>query len=396
MIIAHVADIHLDERPGPSRESLDEQIERLLWIGQDAQERGAGVMLVAGDLYEHTSTVAERTAAVHVLTSWARCMPVVVVYGNHDAVGDLDILARLRVSPHPIWVQERPEVIGPNHHISGLAVACLPWPRKARLVAQAVDASRDLEATARQQMRRILTGFAAQFASTDAARVVLAHAELGSATLDSGQPLTGRADIELSPADLAECNADYVALGHIHKHQVVGDRICYAGSPRQTTFGQDALKGYCLVDVERGRPPAIEHRKAPGRELHTIEAAWPVDASPAGHVGILVSESDVPVEEEPVRPGDIYRLTYSVGEDHRQQAAEQADRAKQQWLAAGAHSVKLDPRVTPTYRTRCKAIREARTNGDRVQAWWTSRDGRPPRAAVMLDKLAELETEVAA
>lgn len=388
MIIAHVADIHLDSRPSPYRESLDEQVERLLWIGEDAAAHGAQMMLVAGDLYDRTSTVSERNAAVTILTSWAWRMPIAIVYGNHDAPDDLEILGRLGHGMAPIWVQSRPHVIDLSQCAPSLAIAFLPWPRKAWLAAQAgIDARGDLAAAARQQMRGILSGFSAEFERFDGPRILLAHAELGGSVLDSGQPLTGRADIELSPADFAECDADYVALGHIHNHQIIDGRYCYAGSTRQTAFGQSAAKGYCLVDVERGRAPFIELRTAPGRELHTVEVVW----SPSG---ALSTSTGAPVASHTVRPGDIYRLSYTVEEGHRWAAAEQAATARTEWLAAGAHSVKIDPRVIAATRVRSEEIQTASTTAERLAAWRSARGDEDLDTDRLTAKLAQLDVEV--
>jgi exonuclease SbcD len=207
--------------------------------------------------------------------------------------------------------------------------------------------------------------------------------------------MVGRCDVELAAGDLLDTGADAICLGHIHRHQVLDERIVYAGGIRQCTYGEDPKKGYCLLAIERGRAPVVTHRQGPGRELVTIEAAWPLEPSPAGNVGKLVSDNDVPIEEEAlVRPGAALRLVYSVSEDHRQQAAEQADTARQRWLAAGAHGVKVDARIIATHRVRSDEIQAARTTTAKLEALWTSRGQRPASAERLLGKLATLETEV--
>jgi DNA repair exonuclease SbcCD nuclease subunit len=370
MIVAHVADLHIDERKGDSGESLDEQVERLLWIGDDAYKEGAGLVLVAGDVFDHLSSPAERNAAIDVFTSWASRMPVICVYGNHDRPGDLDFLPWLR-SKYPIRVFSRPDIaVGP------VVVACLPWPRKSWLAAAGVE---DVNAAAVAGMRSILTGFAAQFRDLEAPRVLLAHAELGCALTDSGQPLVGRADLELSEADLLWSGADVVCLGHIHKHQVLaGGRIVYAGSPRQTTFGEDAQKGYCLIDLSDS-PPAIEHRRAPGRELVTVEARWDGEAM------------DFVVEAETLPRDAIVRVLAEFPEDARAKAAAQIE-SYVGWL--DGRTVKRDLRVLPTSRVRSEGIRLARTNADRVKAWWAASGETPDRAEAILEKLGEIEVSV--
>jgi exonuclease SbcD len=379
MIISHVADTHLSESRGDSGESLNEIIDRLIWCGEDARQADVEFMLVAGDVFNQASSPAERNAAIKIFTTWAEHFPVTVIYGNHDRQNDLDFLGKLR-SRHQITVLDRPKLLT----INNLAVACLPWPKKAHLVSK-LDAGQDVSQVAIQAMRAILNGFAVDFQKTELPRVLLAHAELGIAVTDNGQPLTGRADIELNDGDLLDTGADVVCLGHIHQHQVIQNKIVYAGSPRQCVFGENNKKGHCIIDVQRGKLPVIEHRKAPGRELITVDAEWEDNA--------LSTEAGLLDKLEAVQKGTIVRLKYHVPDGDRGQAAEQAERAKQRWLEAGAHSVTLDQRIEATYRVRSEAIREARTNEDRLDAWWGSIGQRPDREKQIKEKLGEIEAE---
>ena len=49
---------------------------------------------------------------------------------------------------------------------------------------------------------------------------------------------------------------DYVALGHVHKHQVLckDPYVVYPGSIERVDFSEEQeAKGYILVELERGR-----------------------------------------------------------------------------------------------------------------------------------------------
>ena len=59
MLIAHVADTHLTARTGETGMTLEEQVELLRWIGQDAYEHGAELLVHAGDLFDALSTPAD-------------------------------------------------------------------------------------------------------------------------------------------------------------------------------------------------------------------------------------------------------------------------------------------------------------------------------------------------
>ena len=395
MKCAHVADIHLDERRGDHGEGLDESVERLLWIGEDAHKAGAEIMFVAGDTFQNSkSSAAERNAAIKVYQSWAELFPVVVVKGNnsHDGPGEITLLGALKTK-YTIHVFERPGSITTG---DDSVIACLPFPEKNWLAAK-LEPGQDVGQVAAEALRAILLGWKVQFDECLGPRILLGHVELGSAVSDSGQPMVGKCVVEMSEGDLLDAEADYYALGHIHAHQIHGKgRICYAGSVRQCTFGEDNKKGYVLVDVERGKPPVIEHRRAPGRELITVTAEWMgLELNNCGdelyEVNKLYTEAGELDNMMAVPEGSIVRLKYQVPESDREQAAEQAENAKKRWLAAGAHSVKLDVREIPTYRVRSEAIREAKTNTDKLEAWWDSRGDHPERAEKIKSKLNELE-----
>jgi DNA repair exonuclease SbcCD nuclease subunit len=238
-----------------------------------------------------------------------------------------------------------------------------------------------METTASQAIRAILLSSAQRFAKWSKPGVLLAHLEVGAALTDSGQPLVGKADIELAEGDLLDSGADYIALGHIHKHQVLCDRVCYAGASRQCTFGEDPVKGYCLTAVERGEPPKIEHRRAPGRDLVTVEGAWDGEA-----VSFDTRPSEVPMNA-------IVRVRFETPEDAMQAASQSVDSYVR---ALDGQTVRIVPKVIPTSRVRSAEIHKARTNAERVEALWKVRDQRPERAGQILTKLGQLDSEVPA
>jgi exonuclease SbcD len=368
---------------------LEEQVESLKWIGQDAQERGAQAILHAGDVFDRLSTPTERNAAIEVFQDWANRMPVVVVYGNHDRPGDLDFLAEIRAK-NTIEVHSRPglSLVGKS------VVACLPWPRKAHVVAALGSTSAmDVSQAVIEGLQSILSGFRFEFEGQVGYRLLLAHAELGAASLDNGQPVMGRCDIPLSEADLLDTRADAVLLGHIHKGQTLSDRIHYPGSPRPTAFGQHGPHGYTMVSLGENLPQ-FERITAPHRAMVTIEAEWG-----KGDVALRTEDGNLLENHYLVKsPGNdqSFRLSYTVDESNRSAAHAQVEVARDRLLAGGAHFVKIDARVTTIHRVRSEAIRDARTTHDRVEAWWASREERPGSADSVLTKLSELEEAVAA
>jgi DNA repair protein SbcD/Mre11 len=395
--ICHCADLHITDRPGESGATLEEQGEILKWVGTDAASSGAVVMLCAGDVFDHSSTPAERNAAIDIFEQWAAVMPVICVRGNHDRPGDLSFLSRLRTK-YPIEVYESAQMTT----VAGIKIACLPWPSKAGVVAWTGDTSQqDVSNASQSAMSAIMSAWRAKFETSADPCVILAHCELHGASMDSGQPVGAQCDLPLASGDLLDTGADYIALGHIHKHQVVDGCICYAGATRQCTFGEDISKGYCLVDVRRGEPPVIKHVQAPGHKLVTREALWgstehePNDALRDCN-GNLIEDID-DMGQDVIEPGDALRIKYTIAAENREAARKQSEDAKKQWLVLGARSVKIDETVTATTRVRSTEILKSLTIKDKLEAWWLSTGDvqEETTADRIVAKLAQLEAEVA-
>jgi len=374
-----VADLHLDNRKNETGATLAEQEEILLWIGKEAKQRGASHILVGGDIYHTASTPEERNVACHVFEEWAIHDPdVVICSGNHDKKGEMKIFNRLAGFVRSF---ERPDTVVIR---GGLCINVLPWPSKAMMVAQSrMTARTEIDATAINAMRAMFLGFKEQAARYDLPSVLLAHAEIGSAISDSGQPLAGKCDIELGEDDLLNSGADAVCLGHIHKHQILGDgRIVYPGSPRPTRWGESGDKGFCMIDVVKGEKPEIEFVAAPNRKMVTLVASF--------EDGEMKYEGEV----QDIPSGTDVRIQYTTDESSQNQAAEAVAAMRDVVIGSGARAVKVVPKIIPTTRVRSEKIMSAKTTEDRVRAWWDDKGSIPEREKQIIEKLNTLELEV--
>jgi len=84
----------------------------------------------------------------------------------------------------------------------------------------------------------------------------MGHLSLGGATFGSEQSIMLGADLVLNRSDLQPASFDYVALGHIHKHQQVGPGtppVVYSGSLERVDFGEEREeKGFVLLEITPG------------------------------------------------------------------------------------------------------------------------------------------------
>ena len=95
-----------------------------------------------------------------------------------------------------------------------------------------------------------------------AAHVTVSSAVVGGSTRDGVRHGSERSmmlgrDHVLLCSSLARPQFDYVALGHIHKHQIVGEQpmMAYAGSLERVDFGEESDdKGFCVVELDSSLP----------------------------------------------------------------------------------------------------------------------------------------------
>ena len=103
--------------------------------------------------------------------------------------------------------------------------------------------------------------------------VIAAHLTVNGATVGTERSMMLGRDHVLMAGDLVRPQVDYVALGHIHKHQVLrteAPMMAYSGSLQRVDFSEEGdEKGFCVVDLD---PAAPQGRRLTGFDFHALEA----------------------------------------------------------------------------------------------------------------------------
>jgi len=378
MRIAVIADSHFSER------SRWEECQRIHdWIAADLAQRGVGLVLHSGDLFDAKSTPSERLAVAGWLSRVAEQAPVVVVRGNHDALGDIELMGRIR-SRHPIIVDEAAGV----HVVAGVAVACLAWPRKAELMARLGAVGHEAtEQVTSEALKTVLLGFRQQLEQHGGPSILLTHAMVRGSKTSTGQPLVG-CDMELSLEDLTLAGANFIALGHIHQHQewesAEGTPIVYPGSPRRTAFGEGERKGYLVIHTQTSqdhRECQHEFIETPATPMVLVEASWNAELARLVGTHRLLDVSGAEV-----------RFRYTVPAEHRDAARSRAEEYRAYAVERGALYVKLEEVVQTTVRARAPEVAEAKTLADKLRAYWHAKgEELGDREQVLLGKASVLE-----
>lgn len=377
--IAHASDLHCCER-----NRLDDWKELHRVFVEQVGQRRPDLALLTGDLFHARSTPAERNAMAGFVQDLAAECPVVIVKGNHDAAGDLDIFGELE-SLTTIHVIDRPGTVVVETEHGEVAVIGLPWFDKAHLVAgleAATDAeqTRQLTIDAAQQLLAVLRAHTAQARDMGYVPILAGHVMVAGAETSTGQTLIGTT-VELSPGDIRDVGCEYAALGHIHKRQDWYDgRVAYSGSTWRQNFGEAEAKGWNLVTIEDGRFSGVEFVELPARRIVLLEADC---------TGGILS-----VDDSAVRPGDLVRYRYRVRPEDLATVDEGAIRRALE--AAGAAEVKLEAIVEQETRVRSEAIASATSAWEKVEAWLDAKqiDLAPEARATLKAKCDSIEARL--
>lgn len=329
MKILHTADWHVGKTlRGRSR--ADEHRAVLDEIVGIAQDEAVDLVLVAGDQFDRAVPSPESEEIVYdALLRLARTgAHVVVIAGNHDnprrlaAVAPLLELASV-TSAARVAAPDAGGVLRLTTKAGEAAcIALFPFQSKRGIVtAEALmggdpdDHQKEYSARCRKIAGALCEGF-----SADTVNLVVAHLTVVGAAVGGGEREAHIFDYYV-PADIFPVEAHYVALGHIHRPQMIPGKcpIWYSGSPFALDFGETHEENCVLiVEAEAGRPATV--REAPltsGRALRTIRGSSFQLADMVGTTGddflrVFVEEAPSPGLADRVREMFPHAVDVSV------------------------------------------------------------------------------------
>lgn len=305
MKVLHTSDWHLGHvLHDVPRE--DEHAAFLAWLLDTLVEREVDVLIVAGDVFDvaNPGARAQQTYYEFLVAAQQRCpgLDVVVIGGNHDSPARLDAPAELMAALGLRVVgglprRDTPEgprldparLIVPLHNrggaVEGYCVA-MPFLRPGDL-----GSSLDPEA--------LRQGVAQRY--QEALELCRAKAKPEQALLVTGHCYAVGVEIsalserrihcggeEALPADTFGADADYVALGHLHRPQRVAGRahVRYSGAPLPLSLPEfDYVHEVRLLDFEGGR---LQRQQGLSVPRHTELLRFDVD--PEGDFAAALGE----------------------------------------------------------------------------------------------------------
>ena len=217
MKFIHIADVHLGAVPD-SNMPWGAEREKEIWesfrkIIDVCNEQEAELLLIAGDLF-HRQPLARELKEVNYCFGKLTTARVVLMAGNHDYIGarsyyqdfSWDERVHMFLGDHPdkiILPELSTEIYGFSYH------------------------TRDILEPLYDSLRPV---------NKDRISILLAHGG-------------DERDIPINRRRLAEAGFDYVALGHIHKPELISQRMAYSGSLEPLDKNETGERGYILGEI---------------------------------------------------------------------------------------------------------------------------------------------------
>lgn len=270
MKIIHTADWHI----GHELYGYDREEEFDFFFTQLADlmaEEQPDALLVSGDVYDSympsNAAVRQLNTALLSLHEASPETEIILTAGNHDSGLRLEAAA-------PPWLSHKIHLIGTidptlernRIEIEGKGVVmAIPFCYPANFPHQESD---KVEERQKSFFQRVSERLSRESLPT----VLMAHLYLSGVQLNgTRQPrdiVGGSEAMALSDVGIGY---DYLALGHIHRRQRVGDRAYYSGSPLPISFDEPAEHGVLVVELDRGKTPRVDFRAlATARPLLTM------------------------------------------------------------------------------------------------------------------------------
>lgn len=247
MKLLHFSDLHigmenyakLDPETGLSSRLLD-FFKTFDFIVDKAFEEDVDAVIFAGDAYKtRDPNPTQQRGFGERIAKLAKKIPVILVVGNHDTpnaegrANTLDIYSALEIDN--VWVSRKPELLEISTKSGSLQVITLPWLHKS-----------DYKSVG-EKMKLLYDKIA-----SNSPAILVSHAEVAGAQYGSEKGLAINNDVTIPLPLLQDKRLSYVALGHIHKHQVLSKDplVVYSGSPQRIDFGEEKEeKGFVIAEI---------------------------------------------------------------------------------------------------------------------------------------------------
>jgi exonuclease SbcD len=325
-------------------------------------------------------------------------IPVVMLTGNHDMpavrgrANSVEIYRTLAVQN--VHVIAKPQTLVVPTAAGAVRIAALPYLMKGFSVAREDFQGKTME-QARLMLEEKYVGWIhdlaeeAEQANDDLPTILMGHFWVTGAGLSTWQAgYFTRDEPQVALSALTNQAFDYVALGHIHRHQDLNrggyPAVVYSGSPDRIDFGEkDETKGFVLVHLARGATRYEFVPVAESRAFLEIE----VDADCDEPTEKIVSA----IKRHSLRNA-IVKLRYTIGADRQSLVREREIREA---LSYAFQVVSIQRRVQRDGLTRSRGFHEGKSPRENLELFIDTNAAYQPHKTRLLEMAETLFVELA-
>ena len=317
MRILHFSDVHIGVENYGSTDSNTGLNTRLIdflntfdMIVDFALDKEVDLMLFAGDAYKsrEPSQTHQREFAKRIARLSQEGMPAFLLLGNHDLPNitsratALDIFKTLTV-PN-ITIGDSLGTYSVQTRNGGpIQLIALPWIRRSEFLDREETRNLTIDQINQRIQEKITDLINTNIQQLDPSipAAIVAHASLNTAITSSEQSMVIGRDPLILQSSIASRSLDYVALGHIHKHQILSHNpyIVYSGSIERIDFGEENdEKGFCLIDIDPHQPQGqrvkdFEFHPLDTRRFKTITVTAEENQDPTECILKAIADTDI-------------------------------------------------------------------------------------------------------
>ena len=288
MRILHFSDLHIGVenygRPDPKTglsTRLGDFLDSLDQVVEFALNEGVDLVLLAGDAYKgrDPTQTHQREFAKRLNRLSQAGIPTFLLVGNHDLPAAssrataVDIFPTLEVANIHVGNSLKTyDVATPSGPLQVLAV---PWPRRSAILSREDSRGMSIEQVRQTLEERLTDGIEAAASQLDPTipAILTGHVTGNGATVGTERSMMLGQDHVLLVSALDRPQVEYIALGHIHKHQILRPdppMVVYSGSLQRVDFSEEGdEKGFCVIDLDTAAPQGQRMTKF---EFHKLDA----------------------------------------------------------------------------------------------------------------------------
>ena len=268
MKILHFADLHIgvenhgfpDPQTGVSTRLLDflrtydEMIEYAI-------DQEVDLVVFAGDAYKvrDPSQTHQKEFANRIIKLANNNIPTYLVAGNHDLPAISGKANALEVFPifnqNMVHVSDQLNTSIIKTKSGPIQVIGLPWIKRSQFLTRKDTQSLQIDKITELLEDRLTRSLMWEIEKLDSTipAILVGHVTVAGATVGTERSMMLGRDHTILTSTLASPLLDYIALGHIHKHQILArnPHVVYAGSLQRVDFSEEnEAKGFCEIELD--------------------------------------------------------------------------------------------------------------------------------------------------